>query len=239
MKKITDIPYSPIHNSCKLDLYLPETECFKTFVYFHGGGLEAGDKAGEAEEIMGTAFAQNGVAFLSVNYRMYPEAKYPDFIEDAAAAVRWAKEMIPNYGKSVELYVGGSSAGGYIAMMLCFDPSYGMSELGICGFVFDAGQPTVHFNVLRESGFDTRRIVVDERAPLYYIGGIVAYPKLLLFVAENDILCRYEQTQLFCAAFAHFGMKEKIELHVMQGYGHCGYTGNAEFQKIVLQFMDV
>ena len=66
-----------------------------------------------------------------------------------------AVEMcIRDRGLTENLYVGGSSAGAYIAMMLCFDPAYlkpyGVSN--IQGYLFDAGQPTVHFRVLKERG---------------------------------------------------------------------------------------
>lgn len=48
---------------------------------------------------------------------------------------------------------GGSSAGGYISQMLCFDKTWlskhGIKATDISGFIHDAGQPTCHFNVLR------------------------------------------------------------------------------------------
>ncbi len=43
MKKILDVCYSPEHQQL-LDIYLPDCESFPVFLYFHGGGLEAGDK---------------------------------------------------------------------------------------------------------------------------------------------------------------------------------------------------
>ena len=59
-------------------------------------------------------------------------------------------------------------------MMLCFDKRYlqsvGLSNDDIAGYWHDAGQPTSHFNVLKYSGKDSRRVIVDETAPLYFIG---------------------------------------------------------------------
>lgn len=70
----------------KLDLYLPEGEkCIGLLIFFHGGGLEEGakeDHKGVYEEL-----AAKGIAVASANYRMYPAAKYPQYIEDAAKAV--------------------------------------------------------------------------------------------------------------------------------------------------------
>ena len=59
-------------------------------------------------------------------------------------------------------------------MMLCFDERY-LKEVGIlpteiAGYIHDAGQPTAHFNVLKELGQDSRRLIVDETAPLYFVG---------------------------------------------------------------------
>lgn len=131
-----------------------------------GAGLCGGSRKA-AENFAHTLVAQN-IATATVDYRMYPEAKYPDFIENAAAAVRWLKDNISRYGKCNRIFVGGSSAGGYISMMLCFDKRYfnkvGMEPTDIAAYIHDAGQPTSHFNVLKELGKDSRRVIVDETA---------------------------------------------------------------------------
>ena len=46
MKIIKDITYTKLgHPEQKLDVYLPDTDTFPVFVYFHGGGIEAGKKS--------------------------------------------------------------------------------------------------------------------------------------------------------------------------------------------------
>lgn len=55
---------------------------------------------------------------------MYPTAKFPEYLEDAAAAVAWAKAHIQEYGGNGELYVSGQSAGAWISMMLCVNEKY-------------------------------------------------------------------------------------------------------------------
>ena len=82
------------------------------FVFFHGGGLEKGSKSGAYH--FANYLTDRGIAVVSANYRMYPNAKYPDFIEDAAEAVYWVSENINSYGKCEKMFVGGSSAGGSI-----------------------------------------------------------------------------------------------------------------------------
>ena len=175
----------------------------------------------------------HGVAVVSANYRMYPNAKYPDFLEDAADAVAWVFENIGKYGKINGIYVGGSSAGGYISQMLCFDKrwlaNHGMKPTDITGFVLDAGQPTCHFNVLRERGIDTRRVMIDDSAPLYHIGADKEYPPMLVIVSDDDMENRYEQTLLVMSTLKHFGHTDNVKLQVMHST-HCAYIRKADEQ---------
>ena len=227
MKKILDIPYrTPVQPSQLLDLYLPDGEAFPAFVYFHGGGLEKGKRNGEKQIAIANELVQRGICFASVEYRMYPYAKYPDFLCDGAAAVAWVKENIASYGGDPDrVYIGGSSAGAYISMMLAFDKKYlapfKMKPTDFAGFFHNAGQPTAHFNVLRERGIDSRRVIVDETSPLYYIGIDKEYPPMAFLVSDDDMKNRYEQTMLVISTMKHFGYDEsKYYLKVLPGT-HC------------------
>ena len=71
-----------------------------------------------------------------------------------------------------------------------------IDPLKINGYIHDAGQPTVHFNVLKEKGIDSRRVIINEDAPLYYVGIEKEYPRMLFIVSTNDLENRYEQTML-------------------------------------------
>jgi acetyl esterase/lipase len=67
---------------CLLDIYYPSnSQGYPTVVWFHGGGLTAGNK--EIPE----ALKDKGVAVVGVNYRLFPKVNAPKYIEDAAAAV--------------------------------------------------------------------------------------------------------------------------------------------------------
>ncbi|MBE6688256.1 MAG: alpha/beta hydrolase [Ruminococcaceae bacterium] len=207
-----------------LDLHLPESADFDLFVYFHGGGLSGGNK--KNTEVFAKTLAKNSIATASVEYRMYPTAKFPDFIEDAACSVRWLKDNIGAYGKLNRIFVGGSSAGGYISMMLCFDGRYfekvGVKPTDIDAYIHDAGQPTSHFNVLKEMGKDSRRVIVDETAPMFFVGTEEKYPPMLFIVSDNDMFGRYEQTMLMIKTLEHFGHKDNVKLKLMHS-SHCAY----------------
>lgn len=245
MKTYFDIAYGE-HPKQRLDLHLPERDSFPLFIYFHGGGLEAGDKSRQA--FLGEHLAQRGIAFANVNYRMYPEAEYPDFIEDAAAAVKWCWDHIGEYGHCQKIAMGGSSAGAYLTMMLCFDKSYlaahDLKPEDFAGYFHDAGQPTTHFRVLKARGIDSRRVIVDEAAPLYHIGKDSSYPPMTFIVSDDDMENRYEQTMLTLSTLKHFGADEaSMQLKVMHGK-HVAYVfrrdenGNSVFAQMIAEFMD-
>lgn len=243
MKTYLDICYNE-KNKQYLDIYLPETEEFAVVLYFHGGGIELGDKSDQRTFF--DYMVSHGVAVVSANYRMYPAFNYPDFLMDAADAVAWVFKNIGKYGKIKGIYVGGSSAGGYISQMLCFDErwlsKHGIQSIDISGFIHDAGQPTCHFNVLRERGLDTRRVIIDDSAPLYHIDDTKQYPPMLIIVSDNDMQNRYEQTMLLISTLKHFGHCEKVELKIMNGT-HCAYVdavdanGKSILGKIVKDFI--
>lgn len=226
MKIIKDICYSDTgHNRQKLDVYLPDCKNFPTFVYFHGGGLETGSK----DHHPFVAYLVNrGIAVVLANYRLYPTAVYPQFIQDAASVVAWAHNNMKVYGASNHLYVGGSSAGGYLSMMLCLDKKYlnmyNIDSDKLTGYIMDAGQPTTHMNVLKERGLDPRQVIVDEAAPLFHIK-TNAYAPMLIIVADQDIENRYEQTMLLMSTFKSFnGDCPHIKLKVMENNKHCQYN---------------
>ena len=133
-----------------------------------------------------------------------------------------------SYVTVTNLYVGGCSAGGYISQMLCFDKKYlapyGIDPDQLGGFVHDAGQPTTHFNVLRERGLDQRRTLIDEAAPIYHITQDRNYAPMQIYVAEHDMLNRLEQTQLMIATLKSFGYDDsKLDYRFMKDYTHCSY----------------
>ncbi len=113
-------------------------------------------------------------------------------------------------------------------MMLCFAERYldryGINPNDLAGYIFDAGQPTTHFNVLRERGLDPRKVVIDEAASIYHIREDSGRPPFLLIAAEHDLPNRLEQTMLFRSTLREFGYDDrKIEFKILQGYSHCAY----------------
>lgn len=245
----TDIPYSarPDPSLC-VDVAIPdECPCRATLVWLHGGGIENGSR--KLNEEWAAALCKSGVGIVSVEYRMFPTAQFPDFIVDCAEAVRWTFDHAVGYGLSENILLGGSSAGGYLTMMICFDRQYlaafDLEPEDLCAYLFDAGQPTSHFNVLKYRGTDPRRLIVDEAAPLFHIQDTRPDRPLLITVADHDMPARLEQNYLLTATLKHFGYDmSKVDLHLMKGFGHCGYThakdesGRMIYADLIVKFLE-
>ena len=112
----------------RLDVYAPKaapagTSHAPVVVFLYGGGWTEGAK--KQYGFVARALASRGIVAVLPDYRLYPEVRFPAFIEDAAAATRWARDHARNYGGDPRrLFVVGHSAGAYIATMLALDPHY-------------------------------------------------------------------------------------------------------------------
>ena len=80
---------------------------------------------------------------------------------------------------------------------------------------------------LKELGKDSRRLIVDETAPMYFVGTAEKYSPMLFIVSDNDMFGRYEQTMLMVKTLEHFGHKDGIFLEVMNSE-HCKYVYKAD-----------
>ena len=84
-------------------------------VYFHGGGLVAGDLETHDAVARGLANA-SGCRLLSVEYRLAPEHPFPAAIEDATAAVTHLSRNAASFGIDARrIGVAGDSAGATLA----------------------------------------------------------------------------------------------------------------------------
>src|SRR5690606_29224897 len=99
---------------CQLDLYLPSgVKNFPTIIWFHGGGLTGGQR------YLPARLLEQGMAVVAVSYRLSPQVKVVECVDDAAAAVAWVFKNIPQYGGSAQkIIVSGHSAGGYLTSLI-------------------------------------------------------------------------------------------------------------------------
>lgn len=223
MKEFLDIVYSVRDdNELTLNIRTPDSENFTTLLWFHGGGIVSGNKDGRD---VPTGLLKKGIAVASCNYTLYPTAVYPQFIEDCAQAVAFIRDKIKELGGNGKLFVGGSSAGAYITMMLCLNKAFlknaGVNEgTDITAYISDSAQVFTHFNVLREMGMDSRLQRIDEKAPMYYIDSSLTLRPLLMFYYSKDMVCRPEENKLFYTSLKRFLPQSDVTLTELEGT-HC------------------
>jgi acetyl esterase/lipase len=107
-----------------LDVYRPRNAVnAPVVIFFYGGNWQSGDK--DTYLFLAAALADRGFVVIVPDYRIYPQARFPDFLQDGAQAAAWAKANAARYGGDpAALFLMGHSAGAYIAAMLSFDAQW-------------------------------------------------------------------------------------------------------------------
>ena len=101
--------------SVPVRIYRPRATPAPVLVYFHGGGFVTGGLENEHERCLEFA-GEDGIAVVSVDYRLAPEHPFPAGFDDCHAATVWAWEHAGEFGGDPErVAVGGGSAGGALA----------------------------------------------------------------------------------------------------------------------------
>lgn len=223
----TDIFYYPdsyptddyIKERCKLDIYYPEnTNDFPTIVWFHGGGLQNGNK------FFPETLKNEGICIVSVNYRLSPKAKAPAYIQDAAASVAWTFKNIEAFGGNADkIFISGHSAGGYLTSMVGLDKrwleEFGIDANQIAGLFPLSGQCITHSTIREERGLTRTDVVVDDLAPLAHVREDA--PPLVLFTGDKDLdmPARYEEN-VFLNRMMNVAGHKQTKMYEMQGYTH-------------------
>ena len=125
----TDIAYGAQPRQ-RLDVYSPNGASSAThpvLIFFYGGSWKSGDR--DLYRFIGEAFTRLGYVVVVPDYRLYPDVRFPAFVEDAARVVGWVYEHEPEFGGDPDrLILAGHSAGAHIAMLVLFDPRYLAAE---------------------------------------------------------------------------------------------------------------
>lgn len=107
----------------RLDVYAPANAApggAPVIVFWHGGGWIEGDR--ERYRFVGATLAAEGFVAVLPDYRLFPAARFPAFVEDGALTVRWVRQNIARYGGDPSgIFVMGHSAGAHLAALLALD----------------------------------------------------------------------------------------------------------------------
>lgn len=120
--RIDDQAYGPSPRQA-VDVYVPSTPSAglrPVVVFFYGGNWDSGRR----QDYLFVAEALTSLGYVTVlaDYRIYPEVRYPGFMDDGAAAVRWTLDHLADFGGDPSrVHLMGHSAGAYIAVDLVLD----------------------------------------------------------------------------------------------------------------------
>jgi acetyl esterase/lipase len=224
---ISGIPYGADARH-SLDVYVPRetpeatsAEPKKVVVYFYGGSWQRGRR--DYYRFIGEALSSRGYITVIPDYRLYPDVRFPAFVEDGANVVQWVRESIAAYGGNPDaLFLMGHSAGAHIAALLASDDQYlagaGVPRYAVRGMIGLAGPYSLDPSRYRS----TRRIFAGSASlptqPIVHVDG--AEPAMLLLHGQEDRIVDPAHSRAMVERVrASGGMGELVEY---PGIGHVG-----------------
>jgi acetyl esterase/lipase len=206
-REATGVPYDT-ERDLRLDIYTPASaRGVPVVVFFHGGRWSKGEPADY--RFVGQALASRGFVAVVPEFRQYPQVRFPEFVNDAARAVRWTQQQIGRYGGDPsKLFVMGHSSGAHIAAMLALNPEYlqaaGTDRASLRGMIGLAGA----YAFLPLTAPDLRDLFAPPERyelsqPIAFVDG--EGPPLLLLHGENDDIIDVENTRRLSAAVVRAG----------------------------------
>jgi acetyl esterase/lipase len=106
----------------RADVYrTPDDIVRPALLWLHGGALIMGNRQG-LDPVQADKYLHEGYAVIAIDYRLAPQAKLPQIIEDLEDAYRWVRADGPKLFRidPNRIAVVGPSAGGYLALMAGF-----------------------------------------------------------------------------------------------------------------------
>jgi acetyl esterase/lipase len=206
----------------QLDVYKPEPgsrENYPVVVYFYGGGWQGGRRSDFKD--IGRALAAQGIVTVIPDYRVYPDAVFPGFLDDPMAALRWTRDHAREFGGDPgRIFVMGHSSGAHMAAMIATDPRYlaaqGMTKRSLAGMIGLAG-PYAAFQKTDPHMDEIFPAALRPRAlPTAFVSG--DEPPMLLGAGTADTDVDPTNSDRFAAALrAHHDV---VELKKYPGFGH-------------------
>lgn len=189
------------HPRCVLDIFSPENvQGAPVVVFVHGGAFVRGDKEINPEIYANvlTWFARRGCVGVNIEYRLAPEAAYPEGGRDVGAACAWVKRAIAGYGGDPQrICLIGHSAGGTHAATYAFDPVLGQYGGDISALVLmsartraDAGPENPNAAAV-QGYFGKDESLYEERSPVAYAAASKLPMMIICAQYENPLLDLY------------------------------------------------
>jgi acetyl esterase/lipase len=218
-RRTSDVSYGDDARQ-KLDVYAPRRRDRRPVViFFYGGTWSTGKKSDYA--FVGAALAERGYVTVIPNYRLYPEIKFPTFVEDGARAVAWVQQHANDFGGDPDrLVLMGHSAGAHIAALLALNPGYlaaaGVRPRSIAGFIGLSGPYALVPDTDTLHDIFGAPYSPSDWQPVHFADR-TAPPTLLLHGADDKVVYSTHTEKLRDALISQ-GVE--VETHLYPGRGH-------------------
>ena len=189
-------------------------------IFWYGGGWVDGNK--DFYRFVGAALAQLGYVTILPNYRVYPEVKFPTFIEDAARAVAWTAQHAADYGADPHrIVLMGHSAGAHMAAMLALNHTYleraGADPHDIVGLIGLSGPYQLAPNTKVLNTIFSAPYTAHDWQVLPYVSADA--PPALLLHGGADTLVWPSNSEDLSAALRAQGVKAESIIYPGRGHG--------------------
>ena len=121
------------------DLYLPRAEAAgPVIVFLHGGGFHTGEAGGVGDH--GLPYLQAGGIFVAMDYRLVPDARFPESAADVERGLVAVRDEVRHRGGDPErIHLSGHSAGAVLAAQVGLHRSPGLDPDLVKGLVLISG----------------------------------------------------------------------------------------------------
>ena len=203
----------PVSNS------VPAVAARPVVIFWYGGSWQTGSKADY--RFVGAALAEHGYITVLPDYRLYPDVKFPDFLDDAAHAVAWVQQHAQEFGGDPHrIVLMGHSAGAHTAAYLALNREFlarrGARPEWIVGLVGLSGPYVLAPNTRAlnrifappwgESDWQPIRFATSQAPPTFLAHGL------------SDNLVSVAQTEELRDALQSKGVRVETELYADTGH---------------------
>ncbi|HKG54297.1 MAG TPA: alpha/beta hydrolase [Anaerolineales bacterium] len=250
---LTDVSYCTADPTAqKMDVYFPDSGGpWPALVYVHGGSWMHGDKS-EAVMFAGNMTAE-GYLVVSINYRLYPPAKFPAMIEDVKCAVRSLRAHAGEYNLDPKrIGAVGVSAGGHLVSLLgtsdqsdgwdvgeYLDQSSQVRAVIAMAGVMDLSRnfPNADIEAMKRVGFGEDNVA--QASPITHVTS--DDPPFLLIHGDRDELVPYEQSQLMYDRLVQMNVPAQLVIVKNASHSFIAPEGTVpsllEINQIILDFL--
>jgi arylformamidase len=216
VRLVRDVAYGP-EKAQRFDVYIPSNAAHAPVIFMvHGGGWKHGDKA--MDRVVDNKLAHwsaRGFIFISIDYRMLPEADVLTQARDVASALGVAQAKAASWGGDPNKFIlMGHSAGAHLVSLLASAPELRGPSARWLGTV-----------ALDSAAFDIEQIMQGRHMRLYdepfgkdpvYWRAISPYAQLtqagqpMLAVCSSQRSDSCDQARRYAAKAAPLGMRVQV-----------------------------